>query len=107
MMDGFYTVHFETANGSGAGVVILRSGDVRGGDSSFYFTGTFAEDGEKMSATIKVARHSAGLTSVFGALDLVNLTSKGVIRGDSFFGKAIAAEVPGLPMNFTLRRIGD
>jgi hypothetical protein len=45
MQNGLYWVEFRTPLGSGAGVVVLQDGNLRGGDSSMYYFGTYTETG--------------------------------------------------------------
>jgi hypothetical protein len=53
---------------AGTGVVDLRGGQIRGGDSSFYYVGEYGLDGVKLDAKAIVVRHSRApnTQAVFG-----------------------------------------
>ncbi len=56
MKDGLYNIEFATHLGSGAGVVVLRDGKIRGGDSSMYYVGDYSLDGDAVRASVSVSR---------------------------------------------------
>jgi hypothetical protein len=106
MRDGLYKVDFRTQGGSGAGVVVLQGGKVRGGDSGLYYAGTFAENGDQITAQIATNRHTVGIGSVFGR-DRVNISLRGTAKGDTAQMTGTAAEAPGLNFQASLTRIAD
>lgn len=97
MQDGLYKVQFQTPKGSGCGVVLLMSGQLRGGDSMMYYRGTYSQNGDQFSAQVESAAHShpPGMTSVFG-LDRVTITISGKSSGNSAQLTGQAAQAPGL-----------
>jgi hypothetical protein len=97
MRDGLYKVAFQTAAGSGAGVAVLESGTIRGGDSMMFYTGTFSEAGSQFTARVLSKKHSnvPGMGSVFGR-DEVNIS----LNTATVHGTAV--EAPGVTFLATL-----
>ena len=106
MKDGLYKVEFRTQGGSGSGVVVLQGGKVRGGDSGLYYAGTFAENGDQITAQVATNRHTAGIGSVFGR-DRVNISLKGTAKGESAQMTGTAVEAPGVTFQASMTRIAD
>ena len=50
-MEGFWTVHFKGVQGLGAGVATLIGGQVFGGDTGFFYIGTYSQQGNTMTAS--------------------------------------------------------
>ncbi len=65
-IEALWTINFENVNGYGGGVVIFESGRIFGGDTSFYWTGTYDVDRGQLEAKIKVKRHNGTLPSLLG-----------------------------------------
>ena len=107
--DGFYSIEFMTPLGSGGGVVVLRDGQARGGDSMMYYTGTYSQHGDQMAAELHILTHAVyrGATSVFGDIHGAHLSLRGRIIRGRITGVAHAAEVPNVGMTFTLTFLGD
>jgi hypothetical protein len=76
LTDGFYIVQFRTPKGTGAGVLTLADGKLRGGDSAIMYTGSYSQEGDKFTAQVSTKRHTQGMPSVFG-VDSVTLTLAG------------------------------
>ena len=72
MRNGSYSAWFRTKLGEGVGVVALSDGVLTGGDSVSSYTGAYALDGAKFTASIVSRRCTEG-PSVFG-IDNVDLT---------------------------------
>ena len=106
MRDGLYRVHFQTPIGQGAGVVVLQGGQLRGGDSAMYYTGTYSETGGQFTSQVLAKRHSQGLQSVF-PIDTVNIQLTGRTSGDSAQMTGSAKEAPGVNFQAALARIAD
>jgi T3SS negative regulator,GrlR len=74
--DGFYVVQFRTPKGSGAGVLTLANGQLRGGDSAIMYTGTYSQAGDQFSANVSTRRHTQGMPSAFG-VDAISIALSG------------------------------
>jgi hypothetical protein len=87
---GKYSVWFKTPVGEGAGVVELGSdGRLRGGDSTFCYTGHWEQEGERLQAKLSAMRTGRGNDDA------------------SFSCTGFASQSPGLRLELTLLRIGD
>jgi hypothetical protein len=88
---GKYCVLFKTPIGEGPGVVDLDSeGKLTGGDSTFSYVGTWAQNGDRFKAILCARRTSPGPPGVFG-VDEVDI----VVAGRSNGGHPWS--VPALP----------
>jgi hypothetical protein len=105
MRNGSYSAWFRTQLGEGAGVVALSDGVLTGGDSVSVYTGAYALDGDKFTATIAARRRTQG-PSVFG-IDNVDLRLAGKSTPTTASCTGTAAQVPGLTFEATLIRIVD
>lgn len=108
MRNGLYKVMFQTPLGQGAGVVILRDGELRGGDSLMYYTGTYDETGNQFTATVKTDQHSSvpGMAPVFGK-PRVTINITGQSQGDTLNATGRSPNAPGVGFQATLSRLCD
>jgi hypothetical protein len=104
LTDGLYIVKFSTPMGSGAGVVILTSGKLRGGDSAIVYSGSYSQDGDQFTAEVKTFRHTNGMPSVFGAADRVSMTLKGKSLNDA---ATCTGQAAGVAFQAELHRATD
>lgn len=73
--DGLYTLGIEMTGakrGHATGVVVLRGGVIMGGDSFFYYTGSYSHRGGKWRGEMIVHQHTEapGLNLVFGGREV-------------------------------------
>lgn len=106
MQDGVYKVTFKTPLGEGAGVVVVDSTRIRGGDSAMTYQGTYQQDGNTITANVTVGRHTQGLDSVLG-VDSAHLILNGTADNAVAKLTGTAREVPGISISVHLQRIGD
>jgi T3SS negative regulator,GrlR len=70
MLEALWSIGFITGQGSvGAGVVIFETGRVFGGDSSFYWVGTYHVKDGTLTGEVDVHRHMEGLPFIFPEID--------------------------------------
>lgn len=82
MIEAMWTLTFTRPSGeSGYGVMVLETGRIFGGDSSFCFIGTYRTDRDTLVARVRVSRHSNALVNIFG-IDNFDLTLRGQIASD-------------------------
>lgn len=67
-MEGFWTAHFSTPAGAGAGVAYLRDGQIYGGDGGYTYRGSYTFENGRLLATLNVSPFVAGTPSVFGSI---------------------------------------
>src|ERR1700733_6077029 len=104
MKDGLYSVSFHTPKGTGAGVVFLQNGKLRGGDTAMWYAGQYAESGGKFTANVAVARHAQGLPSVFG-LDNINVVLTGNSTDTTAQTTGYSPQMPGVPFSANPTRL--
>jgi hypothetical protein len=73
--DGLYTLGIEMSGakrGHATGVVVLRGGVIMGGDSFFYYTGSYSQSRGKWRGEMIVHQHTEapGLNLVFGGREV-------------------------------------
>jgi hypothetical protein len=104
---GKYSVWFKTSIGEGAGVVELScDGEIRGGDSTFCYTGHWQQERQRVQARVCAKRTLPGPPGVFG-MDELDLTLTGYTDATSVSCTGFARQSPGLRLDVTLLRIGD
>lgn len=94
MRNGLYKISFTSQNIGGVGLVVLRDGDILGGDPLLFYKGSYAVENGRGKATISTDRH-AGPTdgpSAFG-LDRVTIHLDVEVDGDTgrFTGTSLEA----------------
>ena len=97
MQEGLYSVEFKTDIGSGHGVVLLKDGQLRGGDASIFYTGDYSVDGDMITAQIETGRHSDQVQSVFG-VDKVNIDLRAKVTASKIIGNGKAVQAPNMNM---------
>jgi hypothetical protein len=108
MRDGLYKVHFQTPRGAGDGVIVLKDGQLRGGDSLIYYVGTYTQNGDRFSADVKTDAHSnnPNMQSVFG-MNRVRINITGTTKGDSAQMTGTSPDAPGVNFQASLTRLAD
>ncbi len=67
MIEALWSVQFgSNLNDFGAGCVVLETGRVLGGDSGYYYVGSYKVENDVIAARIKVTHYSGELNSIFG-----------------------------------------
>jgi T3SS negative regulator,GrlR len=102
LVDGIYSVHFETLAGQGDGIVVVAGGTLRGGDATFVYYGRVENSENGFTAEIETTQHSQGRASVFG-MESVHIHLTGKSDGLDAICTGTAVEVPGLIFKATLK----
>jgi hypothetical protein len=73
--NGLYTIQIEMRDGGHGranGVIVLRDGKIAGGDSYFYYTGSYRGDQGKWRGELITSEHtkSAGVLPLFGGREV-------------------------------------
>jgi hypothetical protein len=106
LRNGSYSAWFRTPQAEGTGIVVLNDGKLTGSDTVLDYTGTYFQNGERFSASVRTQRHSPGQPSVFGIDDLdLTLTGKSTPTTASFTGTA--KQAPDLMFVATLVPMAD
>ena len=88
MLEALWSVEF-VANTQmyGAGIVVLETGRIFGGDSLYYYVGGYTIDPiatDTVTVKIKIKHYNGPLSSIFGQLDNFNIELKGKYAQDTF-----------------------
>jgi hypothetical protein len=102
LVDGIYSVHFETLVAQGDGIVVVAGDTLRGGDASFVYYGRVEHSENGFTAQIETRRHSQGRPSVF-SMESVHIHLTGKSEGLDAICTGTAAEVPGLIFKASLK----
>lgn len=95
MIEAMYGVEFVSNEKSGGfGVLILETGRIFGGDSSFVYTGSYRVESGRVYATIHVVNDRMVLESIFEGKNEFDLTLEGVLEHDQFVMKGTMKEYP-------------
>lgn len=107
-ISGLYRVTYQLKGKIGKGVVYLANGQVRGGSSVMFYSGTYSFTDETMTIDVRVSRHSnhPDLIPIDG-LDDFRISGTGQNYGGVV---TITADISGLPdekCNLTFERLAD
>lgn len=97
MREGLYKMEFSTSFGSGSGVINLKDGHARGGNSVLSYVGDYQIKGKTLHLRVKSERHTNNLkeASVFG-LEVTHITITGEVDDDVIMISGIADEIPDM-----------
>jgi hypothetical protein len=101
LANGKYAAWFRTPNGDGTAIVTLSDGTITGGDSFFEYSGSYEQNGDRLTATVRTRRVCEGPPSVFG-IDEVVLKLEGRLQGEMVVCAGTAEQAPGVSVEVTL-----
>jgi hypothetical protein len=104
MVDGFWLLQYEGIQGSGGGVLVLLNGRVFGGDSAYYYTGSYETKGPTLKARVQVRNFLAGVASALGVEGDFELDVVGALEGDVIRGAASLVSTQGTGVAIKLTR---
>jgi hypothetical protein len=104
---GLWTAKFSTALGTGSGVVCFVDGQIFGGDSNYYYSGSYrsAGDGKAITGIFRVVHFFGPLNNVFGPLREISLSFAGAVGTDLIMGNARTSAMPSLTLAIRLDRV--
>lgn len=106
MLEAMYGLEFvSNANDGGYGVVVLETGRVFGGDSSFVYIGSYEVENGLLKAEVKCTNDRELLQSIFGDLKEFNLRLEGRPQHNEFILQGHMVEEPTtkIEVKFTRR----
>lgn len=105
MVEALYGIEFASnQNDGGYGVVVLETGRIFGGDSSFVFIGSYEVKNGKVIANVKCSNDRKILRSVFGDIDEFNLHLEGEPSEKEFILQGHMVENPSMRLGVKLTR---
>ncbi|MDF1528690.1 MAG: hypothetical protein P1R74_06125 [Sedimenticola sp.] len=105
MIEALYGLEFASnMNNGGYGVVVLETGRILGGDSSFVFVGDYEVKNNKVYANVKCTNDRKLLQSIFGNIEEFNLKLEGVPAHGEFILQGFMVENPSMKIGVKLTR---
>jgi hypothetical protein len=101
LANGKYSAWFRTPNGDGIAIVTLSDGTITGGDSFFEYSGSYEQNGDRLTATVRTRRLCDGPPAVF-EIDEVVLKLEGRCRGEMAVCAGTAEQAPSVGVEVTL-----
>jgi hypothetical protein len=96
-IDGLWTVEFRTNVGdAGFGTIVLENGRVAGGDGGYYYLGSYALDGEKITAEVKIQQYNGVYASRSESPETATLKISGNVQGTRMMVSGQVVENPEL-----------
>ncbi len=81
MLEALWSVEFvSNVQETGAGVALLETGRVLGGDSSYFYVGTYSMDKSDVQASLRVTHYAGPPNSIFGNAREFTLGASGPAR---------------------------
>ncbi len=103
MIDGFWIVYAQSKHGNAGGVAVFMRGKIYGGDSGFYYVGTY--EGDKIvKARIAVRNFDSSIPNILGVAKDYELHVTATVDGDTMKGTAVVPGVPSESMSVRLVR---
>jgi hypothetical protein len=93
-VDGFWIVRFTGANIYGSGVVVLANGKLFGGESGFYYIGTYEADGKVLKARVMIRNFDPAVQSGFGIVGDYEMDISVVLQDNEMTGTAMLTNQP-------------
>ena len=103
MVPGLYQAEFTTPLGGGYGVVKIGGGRIQGGDSDYWYSGSFTSNGAQISSRILVKQHNPFGTSVFGPLREFMLNLEGSVGRNSAYLRGSTPQMGGVTISIKLK----
>jgi hypothetical protein len=106
MREGLYRVAFHNIHGAGGGVMYMRGGKMRGGNSAFAFVGSYTETDGVLSVKVstRLHTHDPNFKPLFGGDD-VTIVLKGEFHDDTIDLEGAALHMPGVTFKAMLTMI--
>jgi hypothetical protein len=107
-LNGLWTASFASGtDDSGAGVVVLLDGTILGGNSSYYYTGTYLMDGPSFRGRMTATHFFGDLSKIFGPLRSIRLVVEGTGTEQVIMAQGFAPTEPSRRINIRLQRVKE
>lgn len=106
LAQGQYSVWFKAKQGDGMGVISVGGGHIVGGDKLVSYAGTYIENGDHFTASIKTRRHAPGRLPLF-QIDELDIELDGNSGGHVITASGRIKQVPDTPFDVIMIRIPD
>jgi hypothetical protein len=79
------------------GVAVLKTNRIFGGESGYYYVGTYAVNGSQIEAQVKVVKHNKTWVNAFGdGSQSFNIKMQGTVSNGGMHGLMERLDKPGL-----------
>lgn len=108
MRNGLYSVKFTVQGGEGGGVVVLKDGNLRGGEQGSYYIGDYTIEGTKLTASVQVKTHTMvpGMIYVLGP-DGGHVYLEGTASEDGAHAIGTSPKAPGAKFDCHFQWLSD
>jgi hypothetical protein len=103
---GLWTLELQTSKAwTNGGVIVLKGNKVFGGDSQYYYTGSFQEQGDDVTGEITATHYHGAVSTAFGTNERsYRLSMSGKHNGDAVNGHIWRPEAPTKKLNARMTR---
>ncbi len=101
-MEGLWTVKFTAGQLSGSGVVVFSDGKAFGGETGFFYVGTYEVDGNIVKARVMIRNFDPAISSGFGIPGDFEMDVSAVMQGDAMTGTAVVTDHPQYSLGIRL-----
>ncbi len=106
-IEALWSMQFASPENIGAGVVVLQTGRIFGGDGRYYYLGQYQLQGRTLRARVDVHHYSGEPYSVFGKLQHFTLDLSGHVHDSTMFCTGSLVEEPDRKLDIFLERRAD
>jgi len=104
--EALWAIGFQANNGNfGAGVLVFETGRIFGGDSSYYYVGSYETKDDTIRGQAKVTHYFGHKNNVFGPVDQFMLNFSGTINGDRLTVDATVDGAPAMKLQINGKRL--
>lgn len=105
MVEALWSVEFISTQGDmGAGVIVLETRRIFGGDSRYFYVGSYEVKNQELEAEIEVTHYSGEPYSIFGPEKNFRIKITGEIGKDVMMGQGHRVDNPQLKLDVRLIR---
>lgn len=103
-IEGFWVIKFTAAQIYGSGVALFSDGKVYGGETGFYYLGTYEADGNVVKARVLIRNFDPTIPSGFGIPSDYEMDVSAMLDGDTMSGTAVVTGHPQYSLGIRLTR---
>ena len=106
-IDGFWVVEFKSQQVSGSGVAIFSDGKMYGGETGFYYLGSYVVDEGILKARVSIRNFDPSLPIGFGIAGDFDMDVSAMWRGDEIKGTAVISNHPEYSLGIRMLKKAD
>jgi hypothetical protein len=106
-LDGLWIVQFTGKDILGSGVAVFSNGKVFGGETGFYYVGTYAAQGKAVKARVVIRNFDPSIPSGFGVQGDYEMDVSAMLQDNQMTGTAMIANQPQNSLGIRLTKKAD